>query len=115
VKAEVDEKDLDEEIAKIKDRLAARNATSTSTARPTPQASEDDFFNSIPSARRRSEDEMSIDQPQKTRKRPARDTLTISDDEFDRKPTKKSRTTQAVRAPAKKTPARASRAKAVFT
>jgi hypothetical protein len=75
VKSEVDEKNLDEEIAKIKDRLSARHteqAKKALSSAPSTRANDDDFFNSPPPERR----------PDNTRrtatKRPAQE---ISEDE----------------------------------
>jgi hypothetical protein len=93
VKSDVDEKNLDEEIAKIKERLASKIAD-RQKARPR-TTTDDDFFG-LPTRNARSDDEMEVDAPAPKKTAAARRKRAVSEDEEDEVPAKKSR-----RAPAK--------------
>jgi hypothetical protein len=135
VSSKVDEKNLDEEILKIKEKLASKIGQRKKKDGIPPPIDDDDFFNSVPaprtsaprnsrSTRREEGDEMDIEEPQTIRKR----TIEISDDEPPQ--SKRARTTKPKVAPkssrarkltpptppTRKTPARAatSRSKKVF-
>ena len=94
VKSKVDEKNLDEEISKIKDRLSTKIAEREKSRRdkaPTTTDNDDDLFNTTGSRNDRNRpadaDEMDIDERPTARKK--RVVQELSDDDLMEKPTSK--------------------------
>jgi len=111
VKSEVDEKNVDEEISKIKDKLANKIAEREKSRKDEKGRSndDDDFFSSagIPGegrSRGANDGEMNVDErPSTTRKRAVQE---LSDDDLMEMPTTKKPRSAPAKAPAKKAPAK---------